>query len=469
VPQGRRVVAVQLADHLHHLVPAELLQLLHAAILPTEYLKFAFEYPAIALCERLGIRVRRAFRRPSQKQLAQLSVQCIAVFQLRKSERDGEIGDYLRHACFTVCGLLDTAVRGTATGCMISHIMAPSPRHRWCGACLLGALLGGSPAGAAPVAAPVDTVLPEAVEPGSAAPLGSDALLFASPTTRDHIGRVVVPVMVNGRGPFRFIVDTGANHSTISPRLARELGLKPSEEASIILDGITGTAQVSFVTIDRLQAGDLTIGSTDLPVVWAPVMAGADGILGAAGLTEKSLLIDFQRNQVAISHGVKAEVRANSTRIHGLRSVPGLITLATRVGGVPVLAVIDTGAERTLGNLALRDALRARRLHGVMATMTSVYGATKEVEVGEILVAPPIVIDALRINDVAIVFGEFHIFNVWKIQDQPAMIIGMDVLGTVASLSIDFKNQDVYIVGAQGRPDMLSVMRGMIGDSAVRK
>jgi hypothetical protein len=49
------------------------------------------------------------------------------------------------------------------------------------------------------------------------------------------------------------------------------------------------------------------------------------------------------------------------------------------------------------------------------------------------------------------------------------MIIGMDVLGTVASLSIDFKNQDVYIVGAPGRPDMLSVMRGMTGDSAVRK
>jgi predicted aspartyl protease len=312
-------------------------------------------------------------------------------------------------------------------------------------------------------------VLPEAVEPGSTAPLGGDALLFASPTTRDHIGRVVVPVMVNGQGPFRFIVDTGANHSTISPRLARELGLKPAEKASIILDGITGTAQVSFVTIDRLQTGDLTIGRTDLPVVWAPVMAGADGILGAAGLTETSLLIDFQRNRVAISRGVEAAVRANSTRIHGLRLIPGLITLATRVGGVPVRAVIDTGAERTLGNLPLRDALRARRLHGVMAQMTSVYGATKEVEVGEILIAPPIVIDSLRINDVAIVFGEFHIFKVWGMQDQPAMIIGMDVLGTVASLSIDFKNQDVYVTSVRARSDMLSVMRGMTAEAAQRK
>jgi CheY-like chemotaxis protein len=211
----------------------------------------------------------RAFGRPPQKKFAQLPIQCIAVFQLRKSERDGEIRNYLRHA--TGSGVMGP---GRAVACMISHIMAPSLRHLWCGVCLLGALSGGSPAGAAPVATPLDTVLPGVAEPEVDLPLASDALLFASPTTRDHIGRVVVPVMVNGRGPFRFIVDTGANRSTISPRLVRELGLKPAAEASIILDGITGTAQVSFVTIDRLQAGDLTIGSTDLPVVWAPVMAG---------------------------------------------------------------------------------------------------------------------------------------------------------------------------------------------------
>jgi predicted aspartyl protease len=328
---------------------------------------------------------------------------------------------------------------------------------------------GGLPAGASPTTAPLDTVLPEAVEPGSIAPLGSDALLFASPTTRDHIGRVVVPVMINGRGPFRFIVDTGANHSTISPGLARELGLKPAEVPSIILDGITGTAQVSFVTIDRLQAGDLTIESTALPVVWAPVMAGADGILGAAAITEKSLLIDFQRNRVTISRGVEAGLRANSMKVHAVRLAGGLMTLETRIGGVPVRAVIDTGAERTLGNLALRNALHARQTHGVLAMMTTVYGATKDTEPGEIQIVPPIVIDSLRITDVAMVFGEFHIFKVWGMQDQPAMIIGMDVLGTVASLSIDFKNQDVYVGSIRAKNDVFSVMRGMTADSALKR
>jgi hypothetical protein len=383
-----------------------------------------------------------------------------------KARASGSVID----VAFTACGLLATADGGAAMGCIISHSMAPSPRHRWCSVCLLGALFGGvCPAGAPPASAPLDTVLPEAVEPGSSAPLRSDELLYASPTTRDHIGRVVVPVMVNGRGPFRFIVDTGANHSTISPGLARELGLKPAEVPSIILDGITGTAQVSFVTVDRLQAGELTIESTALPVVWAPLMAGADGILGAAGITEKSLLIDFQRNRVTISRRVEAAMRANSMKVHAVRMAGGLMTLETRIGAIPVRAVIDTGAERTLGNLALRNALRARRAHGILATMTSVYGATQDVESGEIQNVPPIVIDSLRISDVAIVFGEFHIFKVWGMQGLPAMIIGMDVLGTVASLSIDFKNQDVYVGSVRAKNDVFSVMRGMTADPTQKR
>jgi predicted aspartyl protease len=354
--------------------------------------------------------------------------------------------------------------------CTIPHNMARSPRHRWCSVCLLGALFGGvCPAGASPAAAPLDTVLPEAVEPGSSAPLGAEALLFASPTTRDHIGRVVVPVRINGQGPFRFIVDTGANHSTISPALARKLGLKPAEVPSIILDGITGTAQVSFVTIDRLQAGDLTLESTALPVVWAPVMAGADGILGAAGITEKSLVIDFQRNRVTISRGVEAAMRANSMRVRAVRVAGGLMTLDTRIGGVAVRAVIDTGAERTLGNLALRNALHARRPHGVTAMMTTVYGTTQDTESGEIQIVPPIVIDSLRITDVAVVFGDFHIFSVWGMQDQPAMIIGMDVLGTVASLSFDFKNQDVYVGSVRGRSDVFTEMHGMTAETTQKR
>ncbi len=258
---------------------------------------------------------------------------------------------------------------------------------------------------------------------------------------------MVVPVRINGRGPYRFIVDTGANHSTISPELVRALGLSANTKSLLTLDGITGTAQVSYVAIERLQAGDLTIENTAMPVVWAPVMGGADGILGAAGLEQKSLLIDFKRNYVAIAGHIDSNIRDQSTRIRASRIANGLMIMRTLVGGVQVDAVLDTGSERTLGNRALREALRGstRVKQGFVAQLTSVYGATEAVESGEILAAPTISIGGLRITDVAIVYGDFHIFMVWDMLARPAMILGMDVLGTVASLDIDFKNQSVYV------------------------
>ncbi|HTT41638.1 MAG TPA: retropepsin-like aspartic protease [Steroidobacteraceae bacterium] len=312
---------------------------------------------------------------------------------------------------------------------------------------LLAALLSslGHPAAGAPASSPPNSAI-SGSDPGA---VSEEASLFALPTTHDHIGRVVVATMVNGKGPYRFIVDTGATHSTVSPRLVEALGLQPSEMRSIVLDGITGTAQVSAVTLDRLQTGDLTLDQLVAPVVGTPVMAGADGILGAAGLTGRSLSVDFQRNLVRISRGVDLAVRAEALRIHAAGLTHGLMTLSMQVGRVRGLALIDTGSERTLGNPALRDALKLRSRTGAAALVTSVYGATEQVENGEIWRAPTILIDTMRINDVQVVYGDFHIFKVWQMQDTPALIVGMDVLGTVNSLAIDFRNEDVYFTSSR--------------------
>jgi hypothetical protein len=45
--------------------------------------------------------------------------------------------------------------------------------------------------------------------------------LFAAPTRLDRIGRVMTQVMVNGKGPVRFVIDTGASRSTLAPHLAK--------------------------------------------------------------------------------------------------------------------------------------------------------------------------------------------------------------------------------------------------------
>jgi hypothetical protein len=62
------------------------------------------------------------------------------------------------------------------------------------------------------------------------------------------------------------------------PAVGRDgtLGLEPAADLLLQVHGITGSAQVPSVQIHRLEAGALVIADTRFPVLWAPVMAGAD-------------------------------------------------------------------------------------------------------------------------------------------------------------------------------------------------
>jgi predicted aspartyl protease len=329
----------------------------------------------------------------------------------------------------------------------------------WCLQCLLLTSAAGAaslppargpPASAAKTAAPAQTA--DAPASGAAAaqpPLPQD-LLFACPTSLDHIGRVVASVMIDGKGPFRFVVDTGANHSTISPYLAKLLGLAPSLAQSIRVIGITGSAQVASVPIEMLQAGDLQVAATRFPVIWSPVMAGAAGILGAAGLKDDRLTVDFEHNQVLITRSRGESLPWGFTRLWAARLEGGLLSVPGRVGNVPIQAIIDTGSEHTLGNLALyRELFRHEQGKGVYLD-TKVYGATEQVGDGKLQLAPEIDLGAIRVGGVALVFGDFHIFQAWGLTNEPVIILGMDVLGTVKALTVDYRYGEIGIDSRMG-------------------
>ncbi len=275
--------------------------------------------------------------------------------------------------------------------------------------------------------------------------LAKDEPLFASPTQLDRIGRIVAPVTINGKGPFRLVVDTGASHTTISPQLAAKLGLLALPEPTLVLNGVTGAAVVPAVTLERVQAGDLVLIGTRAPVITTDIMGGADGILGVAGLRHERITVDFRADRVSISHGKKSDRFANMHRIPAVQVEGGLLMVIARVGGVRVRAIIDTGAERSLGNSALRIALRNRnRLEP--PRFTSVFGTTAAIIEGELRSIPPVTLGDVTISDMDMVFGDFHIFKAWDLDGAPAMLIGMDVLGTVQQLVIDFSRREVYVL-----------------------
>lgn len=280
--------------------------------------------------------------------------------------------------------------------------------------------------------------------------------VFAAPTRRNQIGQVIAPVMIDGKGPFRFLMDTGANGSVVSTGLVQKLGLVPGPVVNEQVEGTTGTAQLPCVAIASMRIGDVVKRNLQLPVSDSPLLRGLDGILGMAGFGAVRVVVDFQGNRVAIGRS-KPGVR----QPHGFLDIPaertpgGLLMILAHVGDVAVTAVIDTGSEGTIGNNALRRALL--RQTEKKALETTIYGVTQQTSKGGVSASPPIYFGPVAIHHLAIVYSGIPIFKDWNLNTGPALLVGMNVLGTVSALVLDYSRDRVDILPAQSARDSVVV------------
>jgi len=266
---------------------------------------------------------------------------------------------------------------------------------------------------------------------------------FVAPTRRDQIGRIWAPVFINGRGPFRLVLDTGASHSAVTAMVALALGIPTDRSPPVMLRGVTGSAIVPTIQVDTLSVGDVSVDSPMLPIV-PDAMGGAEGILGSEGLANKRIFIDFRHDQITITYSRGEKSGRDFTRIP-FRSLRGqLIVVDAIVGDVRAKAIIDTGGQTTIANLALRNAL-ARRNVGGRRRPDQIVGATMAVEDGEIIATPAIELGSIKIVDPGVTFADLYIFKQWRLTLEPAILIGMDALGTLDTLIIDYREHELQM------------------------
>jgi predicted aspartyl protease len=266
---------------------------------------------------------------------------------------------------------------------------------------------------------------------------------YVAPTRRDRIGRIWAPVLINGRGPFRLVLDTGSSHSAVNASVAERLGIPLTLDHSVMLRGVTGSQIVPTIAVDSLVMGDLELRSKRLPIV-TDALGGAEGVLGTEGLLDKRVVIDFRHDTIKI-------IRSHSDRAPpGFLTIPitidhGLLLVANvRIGSLRAKAIIDTGGQGTIANTALRDALKRRvRPEDVLAS--EITGATLDVQRGDLVLTPRISIGALWIDSAYVTAGDLYIFQYWKMTRDPVLMIGMDVLGQFDTLIIDYKRRELQV------------------------
>jgi len=285
-------------------------------------------------------------------------------------------------------------------------------------------------ADAAP-AAPVEEVVVESPEPR-----------YVAPTTRDRIGRIWAPVVVNGQGPYRLVLDTGASRSALVQRVIDDLGL-PVEPSAVRLRGVTGTAIASAVRIEKMEFGELVVENTRVPIV-ADAFGGADGVLGGDGLDNKRITIEFRRDRISIMRSHRQPAPPGHAVVPFRYSPERGMRVPVQVGPVKAIGLIDTGAQVTVGNLALREALSKRR--GQRDQYDDVViGITEDIQTATLVRIPSITAGQMIVRNAPVRFSDLHIFDHWKLTSQPALLIGMDVLGALDTLVIDYSRSELQL------------------------
>jgi predicted aspartyl protease len=259
----------------------------------------------------------------------------------------------------------------------------------------------------------------------------------------DRSDRMTVQVQVNGSEAVPFIVDTGAERTVIANDLARKLALEPGP--TLTLATISGKYKVNSFVIEKLTTASVNLEGVEAPGLERANL-GAYGLLGIDSLEDSRVLLDFAQQKMDVLPSRKARGKTkleNGMIVVSAKKKEGRMIISTaRIDGIKVDIILDTGAQSSMANFALRDRLRRRHRTGefVPVTMRSVTGSILN---GEFTQLREIEVGGLAINDLPVTFADNYAFTALSMQDRPAILLGMDAMKLFDRVLIDFSNRRV--------------------------
>lgn len=273
--------------------------------------------------------------------------------------------------------------------------------------------------------------------------------------TRNLFTRLASRVDINNHGPFNFVIDTGSASTAVSDRVAAVLAL-PARDP-LLVHGIAEAAITPSVAVDKIKLRGVSIHDLRCPVL-AHDQLGADGLIGLDVLDRFRLSFDTERRVASLVRpGLEILMGGSAilgTRLHrpGIRSMRGrfgqLIMREMRVSGEPAAAFVDSGAQYSIGNHALRRAITLNRSGGLSRTRsTPVFGVTGQSLQAELAQVSDLRLGPHRLGPTTLLFADLHCFEALELSDRPTLLIGADLLGRFRRVTLDFSRNTVMFDG----------------------
>lgn len=290
-----------------------------------------------------------------------------------------------------------------------------------------------------------------AVLPAQAQTPAADAQQSVVIADRDRHERMTVPVTVNGVGPFRFLVDTGAQATVVTSQVTQALGLLPTGRATLV--AMASRNSVDTVALEGLEFAGRRFGALITPLLQGRDI-GADGIIGLDSLQDLRVVIDFRADSITVGDAFPGERAGYEIVVRARRKLGQMIITDAQIGGVRTSVIVDTGSWYSLGNRALQRKLRAKETHTIKATdvagasLTSEVALVRELRIGRIGLA-----------NVPVGFADSPAFTALDLENTPALILGMGNLRPFERVAIDFASKRVlFDVPAEAAKDRLETL-----------
>lgn len=257
------------------------------------------------------------------------------------------------------------------------------------------------------------------------------------PLEDDRYNRYTIPVTIDGIGPYRFMIDTGSQATAVTERVTRQVPLPSLGAATLI--GMASRRTVELVELDRFEVGSRTMHNIAAPVLQRQHV-GADGIIGLDTLQDLRVVIDFRNETIAVTDAEdNASTRDFEIIVKARNMLGQLLITDAIVEGVRATVIIDTGAQASMGNLALRERIRSKREAAQIET-TDVNGVSL---FSELTYARSLKIDGFELSNVPMTYADTPAFEALGLTRRPALSLGMEHLKLFDRIAIDFAKQRI--------------------------
>jgi hypothetical protein len=240
----------------------------------------------------------------------------------------------------------------------------------------------------------------------------------------DDSNSLIVPVRVNGK-VLRFILDSGATISALTPDAARRLGIR-SMGWTLVNEIKTPIAYLESIAVGQAVHENHRVAVVHLPAAQR-MKVEYDGILGLDVLSRYDVVINFVENRLLllpIGSVSRSHAAREMVRVGFQPSRHGLVLMTAHVEFVPIPALLDLGAQYSLVNRA------ASAMGGVTVGMKT---RPRHVHVGKI-----------DLGQWRMLVGDLPIFSRSGLMAGPAIVLGADLFAQ-RTVVLAYEERAVYL------------------------